>query len=227
LDLTANGGTPTAATFASLSSHIASLAGRTYVILATDGGPNCDPNIMCTSAQCQDNIESVTPQCVPNGSVDCCDPSLYGPLDCNDTSATVGAVGALTAAGVPTYVIGVPGSSVYADVLDQMAEAGGAPRPSEPYYYNVDTAGAAPLQAALQQVAARVTATCTLPLTSPPPDPNDVNVYLDDVVVPKDPTNGWTLNGSVVTLVGQSCQSVLDGGVLSVRVIAGCPTVTN
>ena len=225
LNLTANGGTPTAATFASLAPHIAALPGKTFVILATDGGPNCDPNITCAIDQCQVNIESAAPNCSPAGPVDCCDQASYGPSNCNDTAATVTAISGLKAMGVPAYVIGVPGSAVYAGVLDQLAAAGGTARASQPEYYAVDTTDSAALLAALQQIAAKVTATCTLPLGMPPPDPSKVNVYLDGAVVPADPVNGWKLQGSVVTLVGQTCQRVLDGDVLSVRVIAGCPTV--
>jgi hypothetical protein len=38
--------------------------------------------------------------------------------------------------------------------------------------------------------------------------------------------DGWTLDGATVTLLGASCQQVLSGAVLDVRVVAGCPTVT-
>ncbi len=225
LNLTASGGTPTAATFSALTPTITALPGRTFAILATDGGPNCDPNATCNYDQCQINIEYADPNCPPQGPTNCCVPGSYGPGYCNDGPATAAAIAALTAAGVPTYVIGVPGSAAYAAVLDSMAQAGGTARSTEPLYYAVDTTDEASLLAALQQIAAKVTATCTLPLAQPPPDPNKVNVYLDDVVVPREPVNGWTLSGSVVTLVGSSCQKVLDGDVLSVRVIAGCPSV--
>ena len=47
----------------------------------------------------------------------------------------------------------------------------------------------------------------------------------DDAVVAPDPTNGWTFDGTTVTLVGQSCAHVMNGDVLNVRVIGGCPTV--
>jgi hypothetical protein len=225
LGIPASGGTPTAATFVSLQSTLIALPGRTFVILATDGAPNCDANAGCAADQCQVNIESADPNCPPGGPPNCCDAQHYGPLSCNDDVATANAIAALKSAGVPTYVIGEPGSAVYANILDHMATAGGTARASEPLYYAVGTADQGALMAALSQIVARVTATCTLPLGMPPPDPTQVNVYLDNIVVPKDPVNGWTLGGSVVTLVGTSCQRVLNGDVLSVRVIAGCPTV--
>ena len=52
-----------------------------------------------------------------------------------------------------------------------------------------------------------------------------MNVYLDGAVLPQDPTNGWKIEGSKVTLLGSACAKVLDGDVLNVRIIAGCPTV--
>jgi hypothetical protein len=38
-------------------------------------------------------------------------------------------------------------------------------------------------------------------------------------------TDGWTLDGTTVTILGASCQKILDGDVLDVRVVAGCPTL--
>jgi hypothetical protein len=52
-----------------------------------------------------------------------------------------------------------------------------------------------------------------------------VNLYLDGHVVPQHPVNGWTLSGSTVTLVGNTCDEVLAGDALALRIVAGCPTV--
>jgi hypothetical protein len=220
------GGTPTAATLSALLPTLASLQGRTFVILATDGGPNCDPSAVCGAPACIDNIENL-PNCPPAGP-SCCDPSTngpYAPLDCLDTQPTIDAVAKIKAAGIPTYVIGVPGSAPYASLLDSLATAGGVARASEPLYYRVDTTDESALDAALAQIAAKITASCTLTLAQPPPDPTHVNVYFDNQAVPADPVNGWTLSGATVTLVGPACQEVTSGSVLNVRVVAGCPTV--
>ncbi len=217
----ASGGTPTAATFTALMPTITAFSGKTFVILATDGGPNCDAAITCDSSACIPNIES-DPGCLPDSGPNCC---TGEPLDCLDSEATVKAITALAAAGVPTYVVGVPGSGPYAALLDQMALAGGTARPPTPYYYAVDTADTAAFTATLSTVAAKITAACVLTLSAPPPDPNDVNVYLDGVVVPADPTNGWTISGATITLQGTTCASVLAGDALDLRIVAGCPTV--
>ncbi len=226
------GGTPTAASLNGLLPTLSALPGRTFVILATDGGPNCNAQATCMAATCEDNIESVQ-DCPPNGPPNCCDPTdpnnpyegPLAPLNCLDAQPTVDAVTAITKAGIPTYVIGVPGSAPYASLLDNVATAGGTARTSEPLYYAVDSTDEAALNVALAEIAAKITATCTLTLAQPPPDPTHVNVYFDNQPVPADPVNGWTLSGATVTLVGTACQEVMSGEVLNVRVVAGCPTV--
>jgi len=35
----------------------------------------------------------------------------------------------------------------------------------------------------------------------------------------------WVLQGQTVTILGSTCQSIMNGDVLDVRVVAGCPTV--
>jgi hypothetical protein len=130
-------------------------------------------------------------------------------------------------ANIPVYVVGVPGSGPYAALLDALATAGGTARPTLPYYYAVDSTSTAAFQDAMSQIAAKITATCTLQLQMPPADPEKVNVWLDDVVVPKDPVDGWSLDPATgtITLLGATCQRVLDGNALDIRIIAGCPTV--
>jgi len=221
------GGTPTAATLNGLLPTLSALPGRTFVILATDGGPNCNAQATCDSTMCTYNIENAQ-GCPTNGAPNCCAQTpqdQLAQLSCLDAQPTIDAVTAIGKAGIPTYVIGVPGSAPYASLLDNLAAAGGTARTNEPLYYAVDSTDEAALTAALAQIAAKITATCTLTLAQPPPDPTHVNVYFDNQPVPADPVNGWTLSGSTVTLVGSACDEVMSGAVLNVRVVAGCPTV--
>jgi von Willebrand factor type A domain len=221
----AAGGTPTASTLASLLPRVAALAGRTYVILATDGGPNCNAGARCSIDQCTDNIEDAG-GCPVAGPVNCCDAQGFGgPAACLDAQPALDAVGAFAAAGIPVYVVGVPGSAPYASLLDRMAIAGGTARDGEPQYYAVAAADQASLQTALTGIAAKITGTCTLDLGPSPADPERVNVFFDEKAVPQAGPDGWSLDGGVVTLLGASCQKVLQGAVIDVRVVAGCPTV--
>jgi hypothetical protein len=222
--LTPAGGTPTASTLDAIYPTLHGLSGKTYAILVTDGGPNCDDAATCTVDQCMVNIESQAAGCTPNTPPNCCDPSSYGPSNCLDSAATIAGVTQLAEGGIPVYVVGVYGSGVYATLLDQLATAGGTAQATEPLYYRVDGTDTASLDAALSSIAAKITATCTFTVSGTIA-PNQLNVFFGDDVVPQDPVNGWTLDGNTVTLVGTSCQEVLDGDVLEIHISAGCPTV--
>jgi hypothetical protein len=222
------GGTPTADTFLTLLPTLSSLKGHTFAILATDGGPNCNGTLTCGVDRCTANIDMVDPTCHPNLPPNCCDPNNPnggGRLDCLDDSNAVQAVTRVANAGVPTFVIGVPGSGPYSQVLDELATAGGTARSAEPFYYRVDTADKQTLANALADIAARIAATCELTLAKAPDDPNKVNVSLGGVLVPQDPTNGWKIAGDIVTLLGATCDEVLGGNSPKVSVSVGCPTV--
>jgi hypothetical protein len=222
----ANGGTPTAATIASVTPRLEALPGKTYVILATDGGPNCNATASCDYSQCELNIENAAPGCPAAGPHDCCaDPMFGDATSCLDAQPTVDAVAALAASHIPVYVVGVPGSAPYATLLDQLAQAGGTARATPPGYFAVDTADVAAFTSAIFGIAAAITGTCTLTLDAVPPDSTQVNVFLDEQVLPQAGADGWTLSGQTVTLLGGSCQKVLAGQVLDVRVVAGCPTL--
>lgn len=228
--ISASGGTPTAATLLNIVPQLKSLGGKTYVILATDGGPNCDPQATCTIADCQPNIDGDCPV-APNSC--CTDTSsaanqTLANLSCVDGQATIAAVQTLANDGFPVYVIGVPGSEVYADLLNQIAQAGGTARTDDDggaQYYAVTTTDQTAFTATLSKVAATITGSCTLTLDAVPPDPTLVNVFLDGQPLAQMGSNGWTIDGATVTLLGSSCQEVVNGDVLDVRVVAGCPTL--
>ncbi len=218
------GGTSTSATLQAVLPILTAARGKTFAILATDGAPNCNPIAECTVEQCQPNIDA-RDGCPPAGP-SCCGPPGTPSINCNDTAATTSAVAALKSAGIPVFVVGLPGSAAYGSILDQLAVAGGTALPGSPNYYRVDsTATSAELLATLKKVAARIVGTCELTLKQTPTEQQLVNVYLDDLVLPQDPTNGWKIEGSKVTLLGTACARVLGGDVFDVRIITGCPTV--
>jgi hypothetical protein len=221
-----SGGTPTAQALRDVLQSLRTATGKTFVILATDGGPNCSATASCTAELCQPNIESA-PNCPPAGP-SCCEPPNGFPESCLDSAATDSAVAALSSAGIPVYVIGLPGTSTptYAKLLDRLATTGGTALPTSPKYYKVDTSNESVLLAALKKIAAKIIATCEFTLKEAPAQANLVNVYLDEVVLPQDPTNGGKIEGAKVTLLGESCTKVLSGDILDVRIIAGCPTVS-
>jgi hypothetical protein len=222
-----NGGTPISGTLAAIHDTVASLQGRTALLLATDGGPNCNGEATCTASDCILNIEDYVlneKACTPD--YNCCDPSIPngpGGWDCVDAAATIAEVQRLKQKGIRTYVVGIPGSSYYANVLDQLATVGGTARPDSPKYYRVDDVTA--LNDVLLQIGTHVLITCDFMLDTEPPDPNQVNVYLDTTVVPYDAENGWTWTDSTrLSLHGTACDKLESGLVGQVQVVYGCPT---
>jgi len=181
------GGTPTGATLARLRPTLAALPGRTVVILATDGGPNCNSAATCDASKCIPNIEH-SPSCMDG--VNCCSPALYGPASCLDDVATLAAVGALAQRGIKTYVVGIPGSAPYATLLDELARTGGTARPaSGAAYYEVDHL--TELDDILAAIGSTVVLSCHLHLETPPREMSLVNVYLDRQLVAYGGPDGW------------------------------------
>lgn len=235
-----SGLTPTAATLRGLESKIVSLPGKTYVFLLTDGAPNCNDTAPCSAGACTINIEG---GCDPNNpSLNCCDPRFgQGYLYCTDADPTIEAVAALAKKKVPTFVIGMPGTTAYRNLLNDVAIAGGTSRPTEPYYYPVD--GTDDLTQTLQSIGLQVTIECTVALSTRPPDPKLVNVYFDKRVVTFDSSNGWTwATGDAgapdaaeggpdggppprIQVVGEACEELKRGDVIELQVVAGCPSV--
>jgi hypothetical protein len=219
--VTPAGGTPTAATLTALRPELLQVPGRTVVILATDGGPNCDAAISCAANQCTNNIEGA---CNSPGANCCAAGGAIGPAGCIDHDATVAAVTALASAGIPVYVIGVPGSELYASVLDDMAVAGGRPQAGTPQYYDVtDLTGLSQLFGTI----AAAFVSCDFTLEKAPPDQGHTNVYFDGTVVPADAVNGWIWIGpNKIELVGAACTKLKTGKVIDVQIVSGCPTQT-
>jgi hypothetical protein len=227
LDRTAiapTGGTPTSASLAAALPIVQKLPGKTFVILATDGAPNCNALATCGYDKCMPNMENVE-GCPKEGPFNCCQPPEGYRENCLDAPASVGAATNLRTANVPVYVIGLPGTAAYANVLDELAVAGGTAGPVSPKYFAVDAANEAAMLDALKKVAAKIVATCEFTLKDEPADPNLVNVYVDEVVLPYDPAATWKIEGKTVTLLGDTCTKVLNGDVLGVRIIAGCPRI--
>jgi hypothetical protein len=221
------GGTPTSATLETLTPTLTALNGETVVILATDGAPNCNVNAVCGADQCIPNIEGASLGGVPcSPTFNCCDPNnvVDGGANCVDGPASVDAVATLASSGIKTYVVGMPGSEVYSDVLDQLAEAGQTARPGAPKYY--DTTDAEELTDVLRSIGIEVAISCEISIDFSPEDPNLVNVYFDTSLLPFDPENGWSWQGDTeIEIHGQACTDLKSGDILQVQVVAGCPTI--
>ena len=219
------GGTPTAAALTSALAYFNDpanqIAGKKFVLLATDGGPNCNIDNTCDEAHCTPNLDG---QC-PSGN--CC--SLDGEY-CLDDGAVVAQIKALAAIGVSTFVVGIPGTEAYASYLDQFAQAGGVTNPSAPpSYYAVSAKGGAQgLVDVFTSITTHLVRDCDVALADAPADPTLVNVAVDCQVVPYADGAGWSFSGDdmkTLTLMGDACHSIQTSGAERVDVVYGCPTI--
>jgi len=218
---TPNGGTPTAATLEALVPKLSGLLGGTFVILATDGGPNCNAALSCAVDQCTSNIDGA-PGCPAGGPPNCCDPPNLNGLGCLDGARAEKAASDLAAVGVETFVMGIPGSAPYGPVLDGIAMAGGTARSAEPYYYSVDTSDVTALSGALAQIAEKTGAGCAFTLATPPLNAAGAQVTVGSTSVAPAGPDGWSLAGTTLTLLGSSCAAVRAAGAPSLHFKDGC-----
>jgi hypothetical protein len=222
------GATPTSATLEYLFERLIALSGDTAVVLATDGAPNCNKEVTCDIAHCIPNIEGSViingPAC--DNTINCCD--LF-PGNCIDADASVAPITALLGHGIKTYVIGLPGSEAYQEVLNRFAIAGGTARvqtaATDPIYYPVTDTQM--LTQALRNITAEFSISCTVVLDQAPPDWTQVNVYFDNGLVKMNPADGWKqIDSTTLEITGPACDLLRSGDVFQIQVVAGCPTET-
>ena len=226
------GGTPTAKALAAAYDYFAngdgaSLQGDNYVLLATDGGPNCNQDLTCDGDTCTTNLDN---QC--QSSSNCCKPA-DSRIMCLDSDAVLAALESLEAIHVPTFVVGLPGTQQYSSYLDQFAEAGGEPNPTgDSKYYAVSAAGGVQgLVDVFDTITTQLLRSCEIPLTAPPADSSRVNVAVDCNVVPHDGSDGsgWKFDQDIdpteVILSGPVCNRLQANGAKRIDVVFGCKTV--
>lgn len=245
------GGTPTAVALAHAYDYFVygsgkDLEGDKFVVLATDGGPNCNDELQCDSSSCTLNIEERSDSCTPE--TDTCCVGNTGRVACLDDLATLQAVETLAAAGIDTFVIGVPGSEFYSDMLDDLAEEGGrALEGEERKYFQVEGAdGVDALTDVFRTITRELVTSCEIPLTSDSGSLVEINVAVDCEIVPRyeGATSGggagggggasgeevanWSVDAEndppLVILHGDLCERV-EKGVERVDVVLGCPSV--
>lgn len=236
---TPGGGTPTAAALAAAYDYYTKgdgigLEGTKYVLLVTDGGPNCNSDIRCGTETCTAFLDKSPAQssCWDGGVANCCDESSsvpggpFPPSLCLDDGAVVAQLDALRSAGINTFVIGIPGSEAYATYLDGFAEAGGQPivDGARKYY---EVTGESGLADAFKTITTSLVGSCTVPLNERPQDKNKINVAIDCSPLPKstgDQVN-WTYdeeNQSII-IEGPKCEQIQNVGVKRIDVVNGCP----
>jgi hypothetical protein len=234
------GGTPTAVALNNALGYFTGgpgkdLEGEKYVLLATDGAPNCSSTTSCDAAHCTLNIESSN-QCRADGGANCCANPGMAPA-CLDDAATIDQLNRLKAAGVFTFVIGIPGTELYSTFLDAFAVAGGEPATgfsdaaTGPKYFAVSASGGVgALTSVFKSITTLLIKSCDLQLAANPPDLTLLNVKLNGKVIAQAGADGWdvdkTTNPPTIRIKGATCDDIQTNGAQSVEVIYGCPTVT-
>jgi len=229
-DTSPGGGTPTAEALARAYDYFetgagATLDGSRYVLLATDGGPNCNETLSCDEERCTPNLDG---QCE---GANCCEEA--GEF-CVDDAGVTTEITKLSAAGIPTFVIGIPGTEKYSDYLDAFAIAGGVPRTgsSRDYYAVSAGQGVQGLVDVFTDITTDLVRSCEIELTEKPPSLMSVNVAVDCKVVSQANAtdgSGWEFDQEVdptkVILHGPVCDDLQANGATRVDVVYGCPTI--
>ena len=239
------GGTPTAMALQQAYDYFTQGNGRDqtgskWVLLATDGGPNCNPALSCNADTCTQNIDC---KCGSGcgTTLNCCAASgaqEFGYL-CLDNLAVVSQINKLALAGIKTFVVGIPGSDSYTSTLNAMAEAGKMPRQSgTTSFYDVSASNSLQdLVDAFSTITTQLVRTCDIPLKSSPPDPTRIIVTIDCKTVSQVPnttpdTGGadgfyidYTQDPAHLRLTGNYCTTIQSLGANSLDVITGCQPI--
>ncbi len=195
------GGTPAEKGLTAAYNHLKALGGGNdpVSILITDGAANCS-----TSA-----------------------PDDMALLDYDENLVPTVAA-AFNTDGIPTYVVGIDISSepdaqgiITVDVLNDVANAGGVPKPNDPNEQFYNATNKEELTLALQEIVGQ-TIDCTIELEGGIPDNTEPSIEVDGVPYPQldGPTcgmdDGWILNEDVepptIELCGAACIGFQNSG---------------
>jgi hypothetical protein len=205
----AGGNTPTRDAVTTGATYLGSVSDSNpkYILLATDGLPNCPvgcstmskPNNMCTNT---DN---------PN----------------EDAAATMAIASALSS-GIKTFVIGVGNVTSAQNTLNQFAMAGGLAQSGAATSYYAATDPNA-LEAALNALVGAVFS-CTVSLSGAPTGFTNVAVSAVDastgkpVAISQDPNNGWSFDSGMknILLKGSACDNLKNGTYTNLNFIYAC-----
>jgi len=206
------GGTPIAETLRRAHQALLAVADTNpkYVLLATDGAPNCNGSLNGATCRCTCTDTSV------------CAPCYASNVNCLDDTRTYAEVDSLYSDRIKTFVVGMStAATLWGDVLGTMATKGGTER-----FYPAENP--AEIDDVFEEITGLI-ASCEFDLNpSDAADPDKVNFYFDGEVVPRDTTgtNGWDwVDEDTVKFYGSYCDALLAGSVEDVSATYGCPSI--
>ncbi|MEI8256468.1 MAG: vWA domain-containing protein, partial [Deltaproteobacteria bacterium] len=161
-----------------------------YIVLATDGGPNCNAALDAATCPCTSHDPTTMASTCPGDPAMGFDPM---PSNCLDDGRTLGEMRAVAGVGIPVFVIGIddPTRPDLTAVLNLMADAGGRPNLAGPErYYRIRVP--MDLDTAFQAIE-RTIAQCTFVTTRAPASFDSIHLDLGTQELPRDATrtNGW------------------------------------
>ena len=208
------------------------LEGEKYVLLATDGGPNCDSTLSCGKDMCTFNLDDAARDCTSTSADNnCCAGSGLG---CVDADNVIGSIQALAQNSINTFVVGIPGSEAYSSFLNDFAEAGQQTSDDATYrYFRVDDV--AELTSVFQSITRQLVTSCNLQTETVPAVGPVVVIDCEEVASQvmgaagqsgTDPVYNWLWepNSTQITLVGDTCTRVQQG-VERIDVLLNCETI--
>lgn len=149
---------------------------------------------------------------VTDGEPDCPDPSMPDPMQ-----GVIDATTALMQANIKTYAIGYNLDPIGAQLMTEVALAGGTD-----HSFKVESPD--DLNAAFEQITKDVVR-CQFELDQVPDDPHFVLVEIDGKTIKLDPADGWVLEGKKISLMGGSCEMLRDGNQHTLNASIECSPV--
>ncbi len=212
------GGTPTVeAVLAARGALLGSTEGRRFIIVATDGGPNCNPSVPADPATCV--CTSARETCLAP------DEGIYSCVDDPRTTEVLDETN--RAFGIPVFVLGIPDESRpdLTDYLDRMAIAGGRARavPGERAFYSARSP--VELREAFEQITDAI-GRCSfvgIPILG---DDAHYFVEVDGERLERGPLDGWTWSDRArgeFELHGDACDRANRPGATIRGVLDACP----
>jgi hypothetical protein len=201
-----SGGTPARFGILNAVDHLTDITaeGSRAIVLVTDGEANCIPGEQDFSAEYDAELETAVESAYADN-------------------------------GIPTYVVGIDidddnlsgdDPRTLQEAMNDIAVVGGVPRDAAERFYNVTDHDA--LQAALDDIAARVS--CTVTLDEIPNDPDNVELTIDGQAFDQVDTctdgDGWRFTTdqapyNTIELCGDACDAFVAAGALQTRYM--CP----
>jgi hypothetical protein len=202
------GSTPTAAAIETASQILLGMRTASTaraMVLATDGGPGCNPDLNPRTCTC---MVSIGP---------CKDV-----LQCLDDKHTVETIASYRKRGLPTYVIGIesPADVEFSGVLDAMAVAGGrALTGGARRYYRATSS--ADLDKALTDIRNQV-GTCTYLTSSVPSGGGSIVVKVDGKELDADRWAWGDRSNGELYFLGATCQELAAKAAPSITATVAC-----